>query len=97
VDAICDVHSGLSVDKFASELTDCLSVNEFASELTDCLSVDELTSELTDCLSVDEFASELTNCLSVDDEFASQLTIYILIMIVFNEKSPKLILLWIWK
>ena len=29
----------LSVDKFASELTDCLSVDEFASELTNCLSV----------------------------------------------------------
>jgi hypothetical protein len=29
----------LSVDEFATELTDCLSVDEFASELTDCLSV----------------------------------------------------------
>ena len=37
----------LSVDKFASELSDCLSVDEFASEVTDCLSIDEFASGLT--------------------------------------------------
>ena len=35
-----------------------VSVDEFASELTNCLSVDEFASGLTNCLSVDEFASE---------------------------------------
>ncbi len=54
----------LSVDEFASEVTNCLSVDEFASEVTNCLSVDEFASELTNCLSVDEFASEH---LSVDE------------------------------
>ena len=36
----------------------CLSVDEFASELTDCLPVDEFASALTDCLPVDECAVE---------------------------------------
>ena len=34
----------------------CLSVDDFASGLTNCLSVDEFASGLTNCLSVDEFA-----------------------------------------
>jgi hypothetical protein len=57
----------LSVDGFASEVTDCLSVDGFASEVTDCLSVDGFASEVIDCLSVDGFASEVTDCLSVDE------------------------------
>ena len=47
----------MSVDEFASEVTNRLSVDEFASELPSCLSVDEFASVLTNCLSVDEFAS----------------------------------------
>ena len=36
----------LSVDEFASELTNCLSVDEFASELTKSSSVDEIREEM---------------------------------------------------
>jgi hypothetical protein len=41
--SLCRHKNSLSVDEFASELTNCLSVDEFASELTNCLSVDEQT------------------------------------------------------
>jgi hypothetical protein len=63
--------TNLSVDEFASEVTNCLSVDEFDTEVTNCLSVDEFATEVTNCLSVDEFATEVTNCLSVD-EFATE-------------------------